>query len=151
MNHPARTLTTLSARRASRGITSPDALTAYLDGLLKEAADSLSACVRPGPLGAELAAAVRSLADDVRALRADLRWLRGDATLADPASGALPAITRAMLRDVERAALCGAFRERCAALPSRLPDPDAARAALAELRTGLTVLGRALGTLPLSA
>lgn len=159
MTGTERTLATLQARRASRGIASPDAMAAYLDGLLAEAADCLAACVRRtaagnglgDDLGGDLAAVIRALKADVQALRADLRWMVPGATLGEPGAGALTAMTRAMLRDVERAALCGAFRERCAGLASRLPEPDAARAALAELRTGLTVLGRALGTLPLSA
>jgi hypothetical protein len=151
MNSPAHTLTTLSARRASRGVHSPDAMATYLDGLLAEAEQALAACARDLPPKSGWRGAIRAVAEGVRVLRADLRWLRGGTPVGEPGAGAMPAMTRAMLRDVERAALCGAFRERCAELPSRLAEPDAARAAVAELHTALTVLGRALGTLPLSA
>lgn len=147
MNPPARTLTVLSARRAAHGIASPDGMAAYLDGLLAEAGEALAACADRAPRGADRAK-IRALANRVRTLRADLGWLRGEGPVGELGAGALPAMTRAMLRDVERAALCGAFRERCAGLASRLADPDGARAALAELHTGLALLGRSLGLSP---
>jgi len=145
-------LAALSARPDADGVAPPDGMANYLGAMLAEAGDALETCVREPAVAADLRAALCGLADEVRALRVHLRWLAPD--VAADLQGApepLPAITRAMVRDVERAALCRAFRERCGELASHLPDPDRTRAAVVELRTGLKLLGRALGARPLAA
>lgn len=135
------TLIALAARRAARGLPPPDAMARYLDGALAEAARHLAACAGTGGVAAVLA--------QVEALRRPLGWAGPGA--AGPGPGGLPAMARAALRDVERAALVDGFRERCAGLAGRLAEADGAMAAVAELRAAVPVLERALNLRPKAA
>lgn len=136
----------IAAWRAARGLPGPDAMAGYLDGALAEAHRHLSACATACAAGAgsdRFTAPLAALAGEVAALRHRFGGGDGRSRL-DGRAPAVPAMTRAALRDVERATLVDEFRERCAGLPSRLADPDAAQAALAELQAALRVLARAL-------
>jgi hypothetical protein len=145
MKQTADTLTALAARRAARGLPPPDAMAGYLDAALAEAARHLAASAGVPSVAAVL--------EEVETLRRRLGWSGpGGADGPDPAPpGGIPAMTRAALRDVERAALVNGFRERCAGLASRLADPDGAAAALEELRAAVPVLARALNLSPKAA
>jgi len=142
MKGPAHTLTAIAARRAARGLPPPDAMARYLDAALAEAARHLAANAGVGAVAAVLEA--------VEGLRRQLGW-PGPGGPAGPEPGGLPTMTRAALRDVERAALVNGFRERCAGLAARLADPDRAHAAVAELRAAVPVLAKALGLGPKAA
>jgi hypothetical protein len=142
MTRPAATLIALAARRAARGLPAPDAMARYLDGALAEAERHLDACAAMDGIAEVLA--------QVDALRRRLRWA-GTGLPPGPDPGGLPAMARAALRDVERAALVNGFRERCAGLASRLADPEGAGAAVAELRAAVPVLERALNLGPKAA
>lgn len=148
MPRTGQTLAEISRRRDAHGIASPDGMATYLETLLAEAGEALVACAREPAAPPDVREDVDALAEAVTGLRRHVRWIgRAPAGLAgrgDP----LPAITRAMLHEVERAALCGAFRERCAELASRLPDAEQARAGVDELWTGLKLVRRALGVGP---
>lgn len=143
MKGPADTLTAIAARRAARGLPPPDAMARYLDAALAEAAGHLMASAGVG--------AVAAVLDEVEELRRHLGWAGTGGAETAPDERGLPIMTRAALRDVERAALVNGFRERCAGLASRLADPDGARAAVAELRAAVPVLAKALGLGPKAA
>jgi len=145
MPRPQQTLTAISARRDARGIASPDGMANYLDTMLAEADQALAACAAPPGLATPLRDALAALAAEVRHLRRYLRWTTRGAAPGVGGGETLPGITRALLKDVERAALCDAFRGRCRDLGGRVADPELASAAVAELRTGLNVLARAFG------
>jgi len=136
------TLIAIAARRAARGLPPPDAMARYLDAALAEAARHLSACAAT--------AGVAAVLTRVDGLRRRLGWA-GPGGTSGPDLGGLPAMARAALRDVERAALVNGFRERCAGLAARLADPDGAQAAVAELGAAVPVLERALDLGPKAA
>lgn len=120
MERPADTDADIAAWRAARGLPTPNAMAAYLDGALAEA------------------------------MRRRLGWAGGGVFegVGGPKDPALAALTRAALKDVERAALVEAFRDRCGSLPARLAEPDGAEPAVEELTAALRVLNRALGLSP---
>jgi hypothetical protein len=140
MKEPVHTLAALAARRAARGLPPPDAMARYLDAVLAEAARYLAASAGVG--------AVAAVLDEVEALRRRLGWAGPGGGEAAPVERGLPTMTRATLRDLERAALVNGFRDRCAGLASRLADPDGAGPAVAELRSAVPVLEKALGLGP---
>jgi hypothetical protein len=116
------TLSALSARRDARGVASPDGMANYLAAMLAEAGSALGACVGQAALPADLRRALEGMLEEVGRLRAHLRWAAPDlAGDGHDAAEPLPAITRAMVRDVERAALCRAFKDRCGELASCPP------------------------------
>jgi hypothetical protein len=142
------TLAEISRRRDDRGIASPDGMATYLETVLAEAGAALLACAREPALGPGLRDRIEALADAVADLRRHLRWTGPAPAGLDGHGDPLPAMTRVMLGEVERAALCGAFRERCGELAYRLPDPERTRAGVDELWTGLKLVRRALGVRP---
>jgi len=135
------TLAALAARRAARGLPPPDAMAGYLDAALAEAARHLRASAG--------VPAVANVLEEVEALRRRLDWPGPGGEGVDP--GGIPSMTRAALRDVERAALVDGFKERCAGLASRLADPAGNQAALDELRAAVPVLARVLNLGPKAA
>lgn len=149
MERPADTDADIAAWRAARGLPTPDAMAAYLDGALAEAQGHLNACAEGG-VPDRFRAPIAALAGEVEAMRRRLGWAGGGVFegVGGPKDPALAALTRAALKDVERAALVEAFRDRCGSLPARLAEPDGAEPAVDELTAALRVLTRALGLSP---
>lgn len=113
-------------------------ISAYLTEVLDEAIASLKRCGREERMPTHHREAVRGLIRDAERLLVTIQW----ETPAAPEQGGINGVVRAGVRDVERAALFDAFRERCGSLGTRLSQPQNAEAALNELHQAVRTLAR---------
>lgn len=130
--------------RLGQHALSPDGMFRHLESMLRDAAESLADCAAAQTMPEPLRTAVQGLQRRTNVLRSDLQG--GVLTLAaEYERETLAGFTRSVMRDMERAGLFDAYRDRCRSLSARLLNPAQRDAALAELDAALTVLARVVG------